>query len=177
MNASVPLHPVPVCSAPPALSPMKGVALALALLVASPAAGAQSAAPVPNRPAATPSTRTPAEQTAFTRGHALMAEFLALKVERLWNAFTPDVQAQYGSLAGFTAFRKTGFEQYGKETRVVRERTFTQGGEALYVRSSIYEKFPDQVWAFVMGFTGEKITSFGVLLEDERTDDPVALGD
>lgn len=150
--------------------------LALALLVLKPAALAQSGTPVPVKPPATTATRTTAEQAAFTRGQALMAEFLALKVERLWNTFTPDVQAQYGTLAGFTSFRKTGIEQYGKETRVVRERTFTQGGEAVYVRSSIYEKYPDQVWAFVVGFTGQKVTSFGVLLEDERTNDPVALG-
>ncbi|QFP77212.1 hypothetical protein [Deinococcus sp. AJ005] len=157
--------------------PMKGLTVALALLVLNPSALAQGSPEVPARPPATApaATRTPAEQAAFTRGQALMAEFLALKVERLWNTFSPDVQAQYGTLDGFTAFRKTGIEQYGKETRLVRERTFMQGGEAMYVRSSIYEKYPDQVWAFVMGFTGQKVTSFGVLLEDERTNDPVAL--
>lgn len=147
---------------------------ALALLVLNPSAAAQSAAPVPARPAA-PAARTPTEQAALTRGRALMTEFLASKLDRLWNAFTPDVRGQWGTLDGFRAFRKTGIEQYGAETRVVRERTFMQGGEAVYVRSSIYEKFPDQVWAFVLGFTGERVTTFGVLLEDERTDDPVAL--
>ncbi|MDV6375521.1 hypothetical protein [Deinococcus arenicola] len=153
----------------------KILSAALALLVLAPAALAQNGTPVPSKPPATTPTTTPAEQVALTRGHALMAEFLALKVERLWNAFTPEVQEQWGTLNGFTAFRKTGIEQYGKETRLVGERTFMQGGEAIYVRSATYEKFPGQVWAFVMGFTGDKVTTFGVLLENERTDDPVAL--
>lgn len=156
--------------------PMKGLTVALALLVLNPSALAQGTPAAPAKPAVTAPARTPAEQAAFTRGRALMTEFLALRVGRLWTTFAPDVQAQYGTLDGFTAFRKTGIEQYGKETRLVRERTFMQGGEAVYVRSSIYEKYPDQVWAFVMGFTGQKVTSFGVLLEDERTNDPVALG-
>ncbi|CAM3626764.1 hypothetical protein [Deinococcus frigens] len=153
--------------------------VALALLVLHPSALAQSGTPVPARPPSTaPATgqRTAAEQAALTRGRALMTEFLAVKLDRLWNVFTPDVQGQWGTLNGFTAFRKTGVEQYGRETKLVRERTFMQGGEAVYVRSSIYQKYPDQVWAFVMGFTGDKVTTFGVLLEDERTDDPVALG-
>lgn len=148
---------------------------ALALLVLIPSAPAQSATSVSPRPSAA-ATRTPAEQAAFTRGRALMTEFLALRLERLWNAFTPAVQGQWGTLDGFTAFRKTGIMQYGRETKLVRERTFMQGNEAVYVRSAIYEKFPDQVWAFVMGFTGDRVTTFGVLLEEERTDDPVALG-
>ena len=70
----------------------KLLTVALALLVMVPAAQAQGGTPVPAKPPATASTRTPAEQAAFARGHALMAEFLALKVERLWNTFTPDVQ-------------------------------------------------------------------------------------
>ncbi len=151
--------------------------MALALLALNGLALAQSGTPAPVNPQAAPTSRTPIEQAAFTRGRALMTEFLALKLDRLWNAFTPEVQGQWGTLAGFTAFRKTGIEQYGKETQLVRERTFMQGDEAMYVRSSIYEKMPDQVWAFVVGFTGERVTTFGVLLEDERTDDPVALGD
>jgi hypothetical protein len=147
--------------------------LALALMALNGSALAQSGTSVPAQPPA--SSRTPAEQDALTRGRVLMTEFLALELDRLWNAFTPDVQGQWGTLAGFTAFRKTGIEQYGKETQLVRERTFMQGDEAVYVRSSIYEKVPDQVWAFVVGFTGDRVTTFGVLLEDERTDDPVAL--
>ncbi|GGL88653.1 hypothetical protein GCM10010840_28290 [Deinococcus aerolatus] len=150
--------------------------VALALLVLSPSALAQGTTAAPPRPPAAAATRTPAEQAAFTRGRALMTEFLALRLERLWNSFTPAVQGQWGTLDGFTTFRKTGIEQYGRETKLVRERTFMQGNEAVYVRSAIYEKFPDQVWAFVMGFTGDRVTTFGVLLEEERTDDPVALG-
>lgn len=146
--------------------------VALGLLLNGPAL-AQGAAP--SAPAPSTATRTAAEQAAFTRGRALMTEFLGLRLDRLWNTFSPDVQRQWGTLEGFTAFRKTGVAQYGPERRVVRERTFMQGGEAVYVRSSIYEKFPGQVWAFVVGFTGERVTTFGVLLEDERTDDPVAL--
>lgn len=158
----------------------KTLSATLALLVLVPATLAQTrvpaAPPAPARPPVNAATRTPAEQTALTRGRALMTEFLALKLTRLWNTFTPDVQGQWGSLDGFTAFRKTGIEQYGLERSVVREQTFVQGKEVVYVRSSIYEKFPNQVWAFAVGFTGTQVTTFGVLLQDERTDDPVALG-
>ena len=145
----------------------------VALGTAVPAAPAPALAATPAASPAAPATRSAPEQAALTRGRALMAEFLAVNLGPLWPSFSPAVRAQWGTLEGFTAFRRTGIEQYGAELRVVRERTFMQGGEAVYVRSAIFEKAPQQVWAFVVGFTGPQVTTFGVLLEQDRSDDPV----
>ncbi|WP_188903605.1 hypothetical protein [Deinococcus aerophilus] len=152
--------------------------LTLALGTAVPAAAQSPAPAIPATPATSPAptgpaTRNAPEQAALTRGRALMTGFLAVNLNPLWQSFSPAVRAQWGTLEGFTAFRKTGLEQYGAELRVVRERTFMQGGEAVYVRSAIFEKAPQEVWAFVVGFTGPQVTTFGVLLEQDRTDDPV----
>lgn len=145
----------------------------VALGTAVPAAQAPALAATPAASPAAPATRSAPEQAALTRGRALMAEFLAVNLGPLWPSLSPAVRAQWGTLEGFTAFRRTGIEQYGAELRVVRERTFMQGGEAVYVRSAIFEKAPQQVWAFVVGFTGPQVTTFGVLLEQDRSDDPV----
>ncbi|MBZ9753135.1 hypothetical protein K7W42_20055 [Deinococcus sp. HMF7604] len=143
---------------------LRSVALSLTLLVPAAAQGTPPPA----------GTSTAAERTALIRGRALLTEFYAVRLDGLWNAFSSDVQGQWGSLAAFRAYRQAGVTTYGAERQVVGERTFTNQGETFYVRSATFEKAPQAVWALVVGFTGTRVTTFGIVLEDETSDDPVA---
>lgn len=137
---------------------------------------AQAAAPKPPpTSSATPVRASAAEQAAMTRGRTLVQDFYAVRLDGLWRAFSPDVRAQWGTLTDFQAFRRGGLAQYGPERQVVQERTFTRGPEVFYVRSAAFEKAPELVWAVVLGFTGAQVTTFGIALEDDRSDAPVAL--
>lgn len=143
-----------------------------------PATPAQSS-PAQNSPAQTaPGTTAPArsavEQAALIRGRALMLEFYAVRLGNLWTAFAPEVQEQWGSLAGFQAFREAGVQQYGQEQELVQEQTMTRAGETFYIRSAVFEGAPKQVWALVIGFTGQQVTTFTIGLLQDRSDDEVA---
>lgn len=141
--------------------------LACGLAFALPAA-AQAALPAP--PAA-----TAAERTALTRGRALVADFYARRVERLWQSFTPQMQAEWGPLAAFRAYREAGVRTYGAERRVLRERTFTQGGVTYYVRSATFERDPQTVWAVVVGFDAVgRVALFAIVAEAEAEPGRVA---
>ncbi|PNY81253.1 hypothetical protein [Deinococcus koreensis] len=143
----------------------------LALTLVFPAAQAQAGAPTA-RPETT--ARSAAETFALTRGRALMLEFYAVRLDGLWDAFTPGVRGQWGDLPGFRAFRETGVRQYGRETQLVEERTFVRAGETFYVRSAVFEGAPQQVWALVIGFTGLRVTTFAIGLQEDRSGDQVA---
>ncbi|WP_394650405.1 hypothetical protein, partial [uncultured Deinococcus sp.] len=65
---------------------------------------------------------TPARSAALTRGRQLLEDFYAVRLDALWQSFTPQVRAQWGSLAAFRAFRLSGVEQYGAQRELVRER-------------------------------------------------------
>ncbi len=143
----------------------RGVGLSLCLLVAPPAL-AQSL-PGPNVQAA-------AEQTALTRGRALLADFYAVKLDGLWQAFTPEVRAQWGTLADFRAYREAGVQTFGAQRQQIGERTLTRGGETFYVRSATFQRDPTTVWALVIGFTGPRVSTFVILREGETGNDPVA---
>ena len=103
-----------------------------------------------------------------------MQEFYAVRLDALWAAFSPEVQGQWGSLAGFRAFRETGVRQYGAEQELVQEQTMTRAGETFYLRSAVFEGAPQQVWALVIGFTGQQVTTFAIGLLQDRSDDEVA---
>lgn len=108
------------------------------------------------------------------RGRALLLEFYAVKLDKLWATFTPQVRGQWGTAANFRAYRVMGVRQYGAERQLVQEQTFTRGGEVFYVRSAVFEKTPQLVWSLVLGFTGTKVSTFNIVLEEDRTGDPVA---
>ncbi|OOV14223.1 hypothetical protein [Deinococcus sp. LM3] len=149
-----------------------------AALHGGPGTGAAAKVPppasTPASTAATPVRASAAEQVAMTRGRTLVQDFYAVRLDGLWRAFSPDVRAQWGTLTDFQAFRRGGLAQYGPERQVVQERTFTRGREVYYVRSAAFEKAPELVWALVMGFTGAQVTTFGIALEEDRRDAPVA---
>ncbi|UBV42680.1 hypothetical protein LAJ19_00070 [Deinococcus taeanensis] len=146
---------------------LRGLMLGICLL-----GGALSAPPprpAPPRPTAT----AVAEQSALTRGRALLRDFYAVRLLGLWGAFSADVRRQWGSLEAFQAFREQGVRQYGAEEQVVQERTFTRDGEVFYVRSATFEGAPGLVWALVVGFKGSRVTTFGIALQEDRRDGPV----
>ncbi|PTA67114.1 hypothetical protein [Deinococcus arcticus] len=149
----------------------RAAALGLVLL-SSPLPQAQAGAP----PALSPAPSA-AERTALLRGRALLTEFYAVRLDGLWRAFSPGVRGQWGaSLAAFRAYRVAGVQTYGAETRVVGERTFTRAGETFYVRSAVFQKAPQIVWALVLGFTGTQVTTFAIVPAAEPEDGPVASG-
>lgn len=146
---------------------LRTATLCLALL--APASAAQATLPV------TPAPATPAEQAALTRGRALIADFYAVRVERLWAAFTPEVQAEWGTLAAFRAFREAGVKTYGAERRVMGERTFTDSGTTYYVRSATFELDNQTIWALVVGFDAAgRVSLFGIAAEGEQAPERVA---
>ncbi|MFT2721000.1 hypothetical protein ACMT4L_13470 [Deinococcus sp. A31D244] len=145
-----------------------------AVLLAGQEAGA-SAPKAPPATSAAPAKASAAEQAAMTRGRTLVRDFYAVKLDGLWGAFSPGVRSQWGALTDFRTFRRDGLAQYGPERQVVQERTFTRGPEVFYVRSAAFEKAPELVWAVVLGFTGTQVTTFGIALEEDRSDAPVAL--
>lgn len=125
---------------------LRSLTLCLALMF-SPGA-AQTASPAVSSPAAS----SPAERAALARGRTLVADFYAVRVDRLWQAFTPEVRAEWGTLAALRAFREAGVRTYGAERRVLRERTFTDAGVTYYVRSATFERDTPNVWAVIFGF-------------------------
>ncbi|AWT36835.1 hypothetical protein GCM10008956_26680 [Deinococcus arenae] len=154
----------------------RGVGLSLCLLAAPPAAAQTRVAQTPGaqtRPAG-PTTQAAAEQTALARGRALLAEFYAVKLDGLWQAFTPEVRAQWGTLADFRAYREAGVQTFGAQRQQVGERTLTRDGETFYVRSATFQRDPTTVWALVIGFTGPRVSTFVILREGETGNDPVA---
>lgn len=159
----------------------RGVGLSLCLL-ATPTAAAQTGVtqtPVARnsvaqaRPAG-PTTQAAAEQAALTRGRALLADFYAVKLDALWQAFTPEVRAQWGTLADFRAYREAGVQTFGAQRQQVGERTLTQDGETFYVRSATFQRDPTTVWALIIGFAGPRVSTFVILREGETGNDPVA---
>ncbi|WP_102128354.1 hypothetical protein [Deinococcus planocerae] len=149
---------------------MKPWLLLAALLVwAPPPALAQTTAPP------VPVPGTPAELQALARGRALIADFYALRLERLWRAFTPQAKEQWGSLEAFQAFREAGARTYGAERQVVAERTFTEDGVTYYVRSAVFERDPGTVWALVFGFDAVgRVGLFGIAAQGEQAPGRVA---
>ena len=142
----------------------RSVTVCLALL--APVAGggpAQAQSTLP--PMTAPSSA--AERTALTRGRALVADFYAVKVEGLWQAFTPELREGWGSLGAFRAFREAGVQTYGPERQLMREWTFTERGVTYYVRSARFEGDPEVLWNLVMGFDSVGRVSVFAIVEDD----------
>jgi hypothetical protein len=156
---------------------LRGLLLLSTLAISTLPAGALAATLQAKTPAAAPTAKqTAAEKVIQTRARTLLGEFYEVKLSRLWAAFTPDVKAQYGDLAGFTAYRKTGVEQFGAQKELVAEKTFVQSGVTYYVRSATFEKAPQIVWALAMGFDQlGRVNAFSITLESDRSNDQTAL--
>jgi len=112
---------------------------------------------------------TQAERLALARGRTLVQDFYRVRLDGLWQAFSEDMQAGWGSLEALRAFREAGLQQYGAEQEVVRERTFMDGGAAFYVRSARFESDPQTLWNVVIGFDARgRVAVFGFTPEVEE---------
>lgn len=148
---------------------LRSVTLCLALL--APVAAAQVILPV------IPAPTTSAERLALTRGRALVTDFYAVRVERVWQTFTSDVRGEWGSLAAFRAYREAGVKTYGAERRMLGERTFTNAGTTYYVRSATFERDTKTIWAVVVGFDAVgRVSLFAIAAEGEQVPERVAQG-
>lgn len=121
---------------------------------------------------------TSTEGATLARGRDLAALFYAVKVDQVWAAFTPDLRASWGTVNDFRAYREMGVREYGAETRIVEERVVTANGLRYYVRSAVFAKHPDEVWAVVFGFNAAgRVERFSITLaygtpegDDTRTE-------
>lgn len=129
-------------------------------------------APVPPLHTTLPMLSTPAteaEALALARGRTLVQDFYRVRLEGLWQAFSEDLQTGWGSPGALRAFREEGLQRYGEEQEVLRERTFTDGGVAYYVRSARFRGDPGTLWNVVIGFDpGGRVTVFGFTPEGEE---------
>lgn len=157
------------------MNPIVRRLLLLGTLICLPA-GSVSLAAAATTAAAPAVAQTVAEKSAEVRARALLKEFYAVKLSKIWAAFTPDVKAQWGNLDGFTQYRQTGVQQFGAEKELVGEKTYRRGNVTYYVRSATFEKSPEIVWAVAFGFDQlGRISEFGITLEHDRSADQVAL--
>lgn len=112
---------------------------------------------------------TEAEALALARGRTLVQDFYRVRLDGLWQAFSEDLQTGWGSLEALRAFREAGLQRYGAEREVLRERTFTEGGVAYYVRTARFEGDPGSLWNMVIGFDAAgRVAVFGFVPEEEE---------
>ncbi len=86
------------------------------------------------------------------RGRKLVLDFYAVKLEGLFELFTPDLQVRTGGLEAFRAYRLRGIEVYGQELEMLDEQVLTRENLKGYVRTAVFEKRPDLVWYVICAF-------------------------
>ncbi len=97
-----------------------------------------------------------------------MRSFYAVRLDGVWAAFTEDARAPWGTLAAFRAYREAGVREYGAETRVLKEEIVREDGVTYYVRTAVFERHPEQVWAVVLGFDASgRVALFTITLAGE----------
>ena len=86
------------------------------------------------------------------QGRKLVLDFYAVKLEDLFNLFTPDLQVRTGGLEAFRTYRLRGIEMYGQELELLEEEVLTQENIKGYVRTAVFEKRPNLVWYVICAF-------------------------
>jgi hypothetical protein len=86
------------------------------------------------------------------RGRKLVLDFYAVKLEPLFELFTPDLQVRTGGLEAFRNYRLMGIEVYGQELEMLEEEVITQDNVKGYVRTAVFEKRPNLVWYVICAF-------------------------
>jgi hypothetical protein len=86
------------------------------------------------------------------RGRKLVLEFYAVKLEGLFELFTPDLQVRTGGLEAFRTYRLRGIEMYGQELEMLEEEVISKDNLKAYVRTAVFEKRPNLVWYVTCAF-------------------------
>ena len=86
------------------------------------------------------------------QGRKLVLEFYAVKLEGLFELFTPDLQVRTGGLEAFRTYRLIGIEAYGQELEVLEEEVLIRENLKGYVRTAVFEKRPNLVWYVICAF-------------------------
>ncbi len=86
------------------------------------------------------------------RGRKLVLDFYAVKLEDLFNLFTPDLQVRTGGLEAFRTYRLNGIEAYGQELEMLEEEVIVKDNLKAYVRTAVFEKRPNLVWYVICAF-------------------------
>ncbi len=86
------------------------------------------------------------------RGRKLVLDFYAVKLEDLFNLFSPDLQVRTGGLEAFRTYRLNGIEAYGQELEMLEEEVIAKDNFKAYVRTAVFEKRPNLVWYVICAF-------------------------
>jgi hypothetical protein len=86
------------------------------------------------------------------QGRKLVLDFYAVKLEGLFELFTPDLQIRTGGLEAFRTYRLKGIEVYGQELEMLEEEVLTRENVKGYVRTAVFEKRPNLVWYVICAF-------------------------
>ena len=107
------------------------------------------------------------------RAQQLTQAFYALRVQEVWAAFTPELQAIWGGVDAFRAYREAGLREYGAETEVLDERVVAQDGLRYYVRAAVFARHPSETWLVVLGFDAEEhVQVFSITLAGDPAGPP-----
>lgn len=106
-----------------------------------------------------------ADAPLLLRAQQLTLAFYAVDLEQVWASFTPELQAFWGGLDNFRAYRETGLQEYGPEAEVLDERVVRQGDLTYYVRAAVFARHPGETWLVVFGFdAGGRVAAFTITL-------------
>jgi hypothetical protein len=86
------------------------------------------------------------------QGRKLVLDFYAVKLEGLFELFTPDLQVRTGGLEAFRTYRLRGIEMYGQELEMLEEEVISKDNLKAYVRTAVFEKRPNLVWYVICAF-------------------------
>ncbi|WP_102128006.1 hypothetical protein [Deinococcus planocerae] len=120
----------------------------------------------PQAPAvAAPPTPAPAPTLdPLARGRELTGLLYSERLEEVWAAFLPAVRADWRDFADFRAYRRSGLEAYGAETRVLGERVTRGGGLTYYTRTATFERGPREGWTLIFGLDSRgRVQEFGIV--------------
>ncbi len=107
------------------------------------------------------------------RAQRLTQAFYAVKLDEVWAAFTPELQANWGGLDAFRAYRETGLSEYGPETKVLDERMVKGEGLRYYVRAAVFARHPAETWLVIFGFDAQgQVALFTITLAGDPNGPP-----
>lgn len=92
-----------------------------------------------------PLLAAPPEDATTQAGRELTRLFLDGKTDALWTRFTPEMQALFRDEKSLADFRAQVGEGLGVEETLESERTASQLGDRVYIRTSRWSKFPRPV--------------------------------